>query len=479
MEFFVGRQDELARLNRLKRLQKASLVVIKGRRRIGKSTLVKEFAKGKKFISLSGNPPAPGLTDQKQRDEFADQLCVQLGLPRVTFSTWADAFRFLSAQLKNEETVVLFDEISWMGGLDPNFLGSLKTWWDQHGSQNNRLILILCGSISTWIEKNILSNTGFVGRITLVIHLTPLSLPESVLFLKKKGFKGSIYEILKILSVTGGIPWYLDLIDPKENADQNIYELCLRPASQLINEFQIIFHDLFDDKGESYRKILHALVDGMKTQLEIRELLQFNKGGTIAHYLNNLVVAGFISEHYQWSIKGAKTGKQKLYRLSDCFVRFHLKYVEPQREVIKQGINKKLLPGWDTIMGFQLESLLLCNRNFLFTALEIDPESVVCDNPFVQRPTGRNRGCQIDYLIQTKFNTLIVCEFKFQKKELNGSIIKEMKEKCDTLVTPRGFGKAPALFHIGGVSSKVEENSFFCKIVDLIASLDPESSESA
>jgi hypothetical protein len=329
----------------LKKQKKTSLVVIKGRRRVGKSTLVQQFAKGKKLISLSGLPPAPGITQQKQRDEFGDQLCIQLGLPRVSFSTWSDAFRFLGSQIQNAGIIVLLDEISWLGSLDPSFLGSLKTWWDQEASKKQELILILCGSISTWIEKNILRSTGFFGRIALIIHLKPLSLQESISFLRKKGFSGSIYEVLKILSVTGGIPWYLDLIDPKVSADQNIYELCFEPASQLINEFQTIFHDLFDRKGDSYRKILQSLIDGMKTRKQMRSFLKLEEGGTSSEYLKNLVAAGFISEHYQWSLKKSSLGKQKLYRLSDCFLRFQLKYVKPNRELIEQGSYRKAAMG--------------------------------------------------------------------------------------------------------------------------------------
>ena len=471
MTLFLGRKPELDRLSRLKRLKKASLVVIKGRRRVGKSTLVQEFAKNKKFISLSGLPPAPGMTGQKQRDEFADQLTSQLNLPRVSFSTWSDAFRFLGTHIGNDEQIVLLDEISWIGGMDPSFLGSLKTWWDQEGSKKHGLILILCGSISTWIEKNILQSTGFVGRISLVIHLKPLSIEESFSFLRKKGFNGSFYEGLKILSVTGGIPWYLDLIDPKESADKNIYELCFEPASQLINEFQTIFHDLFERKGEYYRKILQALVNGMQTQRDIRSLLELEEGGGLSEHLSNLVAAGFISEHYQWSFERSGTGKQKLYRLSDCFLRFQLKYVEPFRDLIKQGSYKKaasgILPGWDSIMGFQLESLLLTNREFIFSALRLESSSVVRDNPFIQKTTTRKKGCQIDYLIQLNTNSVIICEFKFSKNELNSSILKELKEKCEVLSVPRGFGKTVALFHIGGVSSKIEESKLLYRIVDL------------
>lgn len=482
MSVFLGRRPELRRLHRLRRLKKASLVVIKGRRRVGKSALVQEFAKNKKFISLSGIAPAQGITPQKQRDEFADQLCVQLKLPRISFSTWSDAFRFLGSQLGKEETIVLLDEISWMGGLDPLFLGSLKTWWDQEGVQKTGLILILCGSISSWIEKNILCSTAFVGRITLVIHLQPLSLQDSVLFLRKKGFSGSIYEILKILCVTGGIPWYLDLIDPKESADQNIYELCFAPASQLVNEFQTIFHDLFERKGEQYRKILHTLVDGMKTQQEIRKSLKLDVGGTLSEYLKNLVLAGFISEHYQWSIKTSAPGKQKLYRLSDCFIRFQLKYVEPNREIIKRGGFKisatGKLPGWDAMMGFQLESLLLSNRDFLFQTLGLDPASVICDNPYFQTATTRREGCQVDYLIQTKMNSVIICEFKFSKNELHSSLLKLLKEKAAKLALPRGFGKSIALFHLGGVAPKIEESHLLYRVIDLKENLEEPDSDS-
>ena len=471
MGSFLGRKHELSRLGWLKRLKQASLVVIKGRRRIGKSRLVQEFSKGKKLISLSGLPPAPGMTEQKQRDEFGDQLCVQLRLPRVTFTTWSDAFRFLGEQIGQEELIVLFDEVSWMGERDPSFLGSLKTWWDQEASQKQGLMLILCSSISIWIEENILRSTGFVGRIALVIHLKPLSIQESVLFLRKKGFTGSIYEVLKILSVTGGVPWYLDLIDPKESADQNIYELCFEPGSQLINEVKTIFHDLFKKKGEIYRKILQTLVDGMKTQQEIRDLLNLSAGGTLSDCCKNLVAAGFISAHYQWSLKKGSLGKQTLYRLSDCFLRFQLKYVDPYRDLIEQGSYKKAragqLPGWDSIMGFQVESLLLTNREFLFHVLGLDPSVVVRDNPFIQASTTRHKGCQVDYLIQTKMNSFIICEFKFSKNELSSSVLSELKAKNESLVIPSGFGKVVALFHIGGVSSKIEESPLLYRVIDL------------
>lgn len=191
----------------------------------------------------------------------------------------------------------------------------------------------------------------------------------------------------------------------------------------------------------------------------------------MSKYLSHLVLAGFITEHYQWSLGSRKFAKQALYRLSDCYIRFHLKYISPHLQLLQQRSNKKtikgVLPGWDTIVGFQLENLLLSNREFIFEVIGIDPDTVVCDNPFVQKKTSRQKGCQIDYLIQTKMNTLVVCEFKFKRSELDPSIIQEMEKKCNSLSVPRGFGKAPVLFHIGGVHPKVEESFFFYRIIDL------------
>lgn len=165
----------------------------------------------------------------------------------------------------------------------------------------------------------------------------------------------------------------------------------------------------------------------MKNQKEIRDILRLEKGSMTSDYLKNLVAAGLISEHYQWSFKKANIWKQKFYRISDCFLRFQLKYVEPYRELIEQDSYKKAatgkLPGWDSIMGFQLESLLLTNRDFLLKTLSLDPSIVIRDNPFIQKSTARKSGCQIDYLIQTKMNGFIICEFKFSGNELNSSIL--------------------------------------------------------
>lgn len=472
MEIFVGRKKELQLLEDLSRSGRSSLVVIKGRRRVGKSRLAQKFGENKKFLSFTGLAPLDSITAQDQRDTFAGQLAYNLGLPPLTFKDWADAFLHISHHLEKTPTVILFDEISWIGSKDSTFLPKLKAWWDLIHQNHPGLVIILCGSASMWIEKNIINSTAFFGRISLSIDLEPLTLTESALFLNKIGFKGSSYEIFKILSILGGIPWYLEQINPTQMADQNIKRLCFERNSLLLDEFDRIFHDLFNEQGFTYKKILQILDDGMKTLSEIRETLKLAKGGMLSIFIQNLITSGFVTEHYQWSLKTKHLSKKKgLYRLSDLYTRFYIKYIEENKLKIKHGTFQDIeitsLPGWESTMGYQVENLLLQNRALLLKTLQINPIDVVGDNPYYQSKTLRHKGCQIDYLIQTRSNNLFICEFKFSRRELGPEIISEMEDKIKQFSIPRGFAAVPVLFHLGGVSQSVYDKRFFYSIIDI------------
>jgi uncharacterized protein len=478
MRRFIGRKAELEQLKQLVKHQESDLVVIRGRRRIGKSRLVEEFALDKFFLPFMGLAPSEKTTAQNQRDEFASQLAAHFNLPPLSFTDWNDAFRHLSHHIKLVKSakpiVILFDEISWMGSKDADFIPKLKNWWDRVGMSSEkhpRVILILCGSISTWIEENIINSTAFFGRISLQFELTELSLSEANQFLKAKGVKNSTMEIFKMLSLTGGVPWYLERIEPSITADENIKQLCFNPNGTFVGEYNRIFHDLFHDKGVMYKKIIDILGKSMCDLSEIRVDLMYSHSGTLSQYLNHLITAGFVSKHGRWSFKTEKTGKQSLYRLSDNYLRFYLKYIEPNLAKIQantyQEINLNQLPGWETVMGLQVENLMLNNRNALIRALGLVASDIVADNPYVQKPTTKIKGCQIDYLIQTRLKTLYVCEFKFRKKALGNEIIESVQEKIDRLSIPKGFGVVPVLVHSGGVQDSVEEQGYFYRIIDI------------
>jgi hypothetical protein len=390
-----------------------------------------------------------------------------LKIPPMTFLDWSDAFEHLSLHIKPGD-IILLDEISWMGSKDPSFIPKLKAWWDK---QTMHVLLVFCGSVSTWIEENILKSTAFFGRINLTISLEPLSIPGSAEFLRTLGMQLSHYDMYKLLSIVGGVPWYLEQFSPGMTSDDNIKQLAFEKNGLLVTEFDRIFHDLFNSKGATYKKILDSLKDGAKTLSEIRQSIEFAHSGTLSQMMDHLIVAGFVVKQSLWSFKTANPLKQSLYRISDPYMRFYLKVIEPNLGAISDGgfyqVQLSTLPGFETHMGLQLEVLLLQNRALLLQKLGISPVDIVRNGPYRQTKTTTQQGCQIDYLVQTKTNSLFVCELKFKKREINSDIITEMQEKISRLKTPKGFAKVAVLFHLSGVTSSVATNPYFYRIVDI------------
>jgi len=467
---YIGRKQELKILEPLFRKKSASLVVLKGRRRIGKSRLAQEFAKQCRFLKFSGLPPTLSISAQAQRNEFMRQMAQQTAIPEIELKDWGNAFALLASQVEKGRVVILFDEISWMALSSPDFLGKLKNAWDMSFKQNPGLILILCGSVSSWIEKNILSSTGFMGRISLTLHLDELNLEDSSEFIKKITPHSSPYDQFKILSVMGGVPRYLEEIISNAPANETLQRLCFTPHGILFREFEDIFSDLFSKKSPTYQHILKALVDGKREFTELCEKLELTKSGSVTEYLNDLVQAGFIKRDFTWNIKDRSEARLSHYRISDNYVRFYLKYIMPNRKKIEAGhFNERSienLPNWDGIIGLQFENLVLHNRSLIWQALGIQPNDIVIDNPFFQRKTLRAKGCQIDYMIQTKYNALFICEVKFSQKEITHKVITEVKDKIERISLPNSYSCWPVLIHINGVNESIVESEYFTKIID-------------
>jgi len=466
---FIGREPEIARLKGLLNKKSASLIVVRGRRRIGKSRLLAEFGKDMKSFFFSGMPPVQKTNSQLQREEFVNQM-ERAGLPGVKPDDWGNIFWALSKHTEKGRVLVVFDEISWMGGKDPTFLGKLKTAWDMYFSKNPNLIMALCGSISSWIEENILSSTGFVGRITIDLVLEELPLNVCNAFWHPKEKRIASYEKFKLLSITGGVPRYLEEVMSNLPAEKNIQDLCFTRGGLLVREFDEIFSDLFSRRSASYKEIVMSLADGPKELMEICKDLKKSRGGIRNKYLDDLVKAGFVQRDFSWYLGDGKEGKLSRYRLSDNYLRFYLKYISRNLSKIEKGTFSPSLvtsfPGWEGIMGLQFENLVVHNRKTVWKLVGISPEEVIMDGPFFQRPTNRQPGCQIDYMVQTRFYTLYVCEIKFSKNPIGRKIIDEVEEKRKRLKVPRHFSIRPVLIHVNGVEDTVLDEGYFDKVID-------------
>ena len=462
---FFGREPELEQLDNFFKKPIAAIAACCGRRRIGKSTLIEHAAKGYPFYEFYGLPPREGITNQDQLDNFSRLLSKHFSIPFVQFSDWQEAFDMLAGLTKQGNYVVFLDEISWMGGKDKDFPGKLKGVWDTQFKKNPAFKLILCGSVSSWIQENILRSKGFVGRVSLTIDLEELPLHQANRFWSEAPYISS-YEKFKILCVTGGIPRYLEEINPKIDAEKNIKQLAFTAGGLLVTEFDKIFSDLFGKNAEEYQSIIRLLVHQPLSAEEIAKLLNIELSGHLSNKLTVLKECGFLVRDYVWQEKKCLQKLSK-YRLRDNYLRFYLKYIESKKELIEkklyQDIDLENLPNWSNIMGLQFENLVLNNLNQIVKILGISPESLYSASPYFQNPTKSNLGCQVDLLIQTKY-TLYLIEIKFCKM-IGIEIIDEVIQKIERLKIPKTVSLRPVLIYQGELSKQILKENFFSNLI--------------
>jgi AAA+ ATPase superfamily predicted ATPase len=464
---FIGRENELKKLFIEKNKGIASLNTVRGRRRIGKSRLVKEFSKDFDFfLEFQGLGPEEGGTNQIQLDYFKKLLSQQTSKRESPVKDWTDAFYDLSLEIpKNKTCLILLDEISWMGKHDKEFPAKLKSAWDRHFSSHRKLVMVLCGSVSSWIEKNILENADFLGRISLDLQIDELLIPFCNKFFDSK--TGS-YEKALALSVTGGIPKYLEEISSSQTIEQNIVRLCFTKSGFLYNEFKKIFSDIFGTRSKTYEKLIRICIERKLSPSELAESYGQTLNSDLSDAIHILEVSGFLSRDYLFKTNGEISSKS-IIRLKDNYLRFYLKHIEPLHLKIEKGgvqiSSLRDIKGIDAILGLQFENLMLANRSLIHHLIGIENNQILSSAPYIQKKDSTHKaGCQIDLLINTSSGVLFVCEFKF-KKRIGTEVIKEVEEKIKILKTPKRVSVRPVLVYEGELSHPEKFNDSFFKII--------------
>lgn len=468
---FYGRKDILDDLAGLWEKRIASLVTCRGRRRIGKSTLIEEFARrsGARLLKLEGKAPEKGMTNAVQLKSFCAQLRRQVGGENLVADDWAEAFARLDGFLDGRKTVLLLDEISWMGKYDPGFAGDLKIAWDDLFKKHSRTIVFLCGSVSAWITKNILNNTGFLGRRSMDLVLGELPLSDCFRFWGSRASRVSIRDVVDVLSVTGGVPKYLEEIRPSLSSDENIRRLCFRDNGMLVKEFEEIFANVFEGDVTAKRDILKSLAGGPLGVSDLAKALGKERNGHLSTALDELALSGFVEKDEGLNPKTGRPVLSVRYRLKDNYARFYLRYIAPHRTVIgKDGYrfaSVEQLDGWNTIMGLQFENLVLNHITDLLPHLHVNMALLTSAAPYRIVTRKKGEGCQIDLLIQSKRFWYVV-EIK-RKRSIGREVIDEVERKVLRLPHPKSVSIRTALVYEGELSKAVEGDGYFDAIVPI------------
>lgn len=469
---FFGREDVLECLDELWGKSVASFVTCRGRRRVGKSTLIERFAEISKarFIKIEGMKPRKSISDEDERKNFARQLRVQTGTEKASPEDWLDAFVRLSSVIDDSErTVVLLDEISWMANYEVSFADTLKIAWDNYFKKHDRLILVVCGSVSTWIKEEIIDNKAFYGRRSLDLVVPELPLHECVKFWRGKADNLATRELFDVLSVTGGVPRYLEEINPALSAEENLRRMCFVPRAPLREDFDAMFEDVITRQPNLTGRVLRALVDGPRSHSAVAAELGIEKGGNLSQALSQLEECGMVSSDPGKNPLTGSEIRERQYRVKDNYIRFYLKYIEPIKDAIDGGtyVFKGLerFAGWNQIMGFAFENMVVNHCRDLLKPLHLDNASVLSAAPYRRRGSEKSgiKGCQIDLLIQMK-SSLCVVEVK-REKVIDHSVIAEVKEKVAALPRKPDVSVRTALVYDGELDPVVEADGYFDALV--------------
>ena len=422
------------------------------------------------LIKLEGLRPNERMTNDDQLKYFISQLSLQTNCDDSPVSDWLKAFARLNEQIPDRgKTVVLLDEVSWMGYYDVAFPEVLKVAWDNMFSQHRKLVLVVCGSVSTWIKRNIIDNGAYAGRRSYDFVVPELPLSECVKFWGHRVSRDRATDILDVLSVTGGVPRYLEEVNPALSADENIRKMAFVAKSVLAVDFEEMFRDVITGEPGIRAAILRLLCQAPMNVSEIAAALGKERNGHLSDALDELSEAGFIAPDAGLNPETGKDVQQMRFRLKDNYARFYLKYIEPVKTTIDDGryefVSLETLENWDAVMGLQFENMVVNNYGALIPYLHLQNVLLTSAAPFRKSavPSLRQSGCQIDLLIQSRRTSYIV-EIK-RKNEIGRDIIEEVDAKVRCLKTRPNVSVRTALVYDGHLAPIVEADGYFDAIV--------------
>lgn len=322
---------------------------------------------------------------------------------------------------------------------------------------------VVCGSVSSWINQNILKSHAFVGRVSCALAVGELPLSVCREFWGKVRDRVSVHEMLDLLCVTGGIPKYLSEIRPSLSADENIHRPCFSREGYLFRDFDVIFTDVFTKTASDKAKMLACIADTPQSVRTLAAALGVASNGHLSDSLEEMVEAGFLSVDVGLNPSSSKDVREVRYRIRDNYIRFYLKFILPRKRAISEGsykfVSMSRVPGWDVVMGLQFETLVRNNLSTLLPLVGLGNTVLTSAAPYVRRGTRKGEGVQVDLLLQTRKSVCVV-EMK-RRMTIPAEVESEVCQKVRRLKLPKDISVRTALVYDGELAPEIEENGYF------------------
>ena len=462
-ENIIGREQEIEKLENYISSRKSEFIAIYGRRRVGKTFLVKELFENRFAFRVTGKD---NVTTKEQLASFSFALNDQLGI-EADVTNWPEAFRLLQKALEkmpDGTKIIFFDELPWFDTYASNFISALEHFWNDWAFYRSDIKLIACGSATTWMLNQVINSRGGLhNRITHNILLSPFKLHEVEEYFKSQGFYYERPEIIECYMAMGGVAYYLSLFENNKSVAQNIQQLCFTRGGELTEEFERLFNSLFK-KADNHLAIVTALKNKGKgmTRLDLLDATGLANNGRFSQILKELEQCDFIRSYTPFG----KSKKDMMYQLIDPFCLFYFKFMHNKGAFLdNHWVKMQTTAEYESWCGHAFEIVCLHHINEIVKALGIDG----CINTpcsWSYRPTTKvladeeadedlKHGTQIDLLIDRSDRSISICEMKYCNGEYEISkaydahlahrlkvfkkVTKTTKTLIPTFVTPHGL----------------------------------------
>jgi AAA+ ATPase superfamily predicted ATPase len=473
----TGREAESKVLEKLLSFKEAQLIAVYGRRRIGKTHLIREFYTNKGlYIQFTGVQDA---AESEQLANFHDELRSIFGVLSKESSpeNWREAFRRLVELIKpltkKQRVILFFDEVPWLSA-GSGFLKALEYSWNQHLVSMSNLFVVLCGSASSWMVKHIIQNKGGLhGRVSCKLQMQAFSLGQTERFLKERGVHLGRQQIVELYMALGGVAQYLKVVPIGVSPAQSIQELCFSPQGLLFREFYPLYRSLFDH-SEKYIEVVEILAR-YRTGLSKTEILDktgLSSGGSSTRIFRELEDSGII-------LQIPELGKKKnggKYRLMDEYSLFYLQWIKNAGQSIVLGSDTKFWQiqqqsqRFSVWAGYAFENLCLRHVQQIKQSLGL---GAVSTTESCWTGSSEEGSAQIDLVIDRADRCINLCEIKFwstqiridkkfaEQLERKRRIFKEAtrtkKTVFTTLITPYGMSKIGRYNHCVDQTIQLDE----------------------
>lgn len=469
---FIGRSYELEKIKALRNADEAAILIVYGRRRVGKTELLEQAFIDRNILKFEG---IEGLSEQDQQQQCLEKLAFYAEdklIAKLKIKSWLEFFELLADYVKNGTWTIYLEELQWLANYQPTLIAELKHAWDNNFRYNNKLILILCGSSPSFMIDQVIHSKALYNRSQTEIHLQEFNILEAKQFMPKRSNR----EIFDAYLTIGGIPEYLKWVNKESSIFLGLCKNSFCPNTFFVNEYDKIFTSSLA-ANKYYRQIIKILSKNrFAPRNYILKQLEAHSGGKITDLLDDLEKCGFIEKYHPYN-----AGEHSIlvrYNISDNYLQFYNKFIAPIKKNINNGdyvANAQLairVDSYQKWLGFSFERW--CRKNHMLIARILGFSNVQYTagtyfNRASQRGAagGADAGFQIDLLFDRADNVVTICEIKYLINQVTAKVISDFEQKIALFNNKKNKTIHKVLITSSEPDNNLKNKGFFDRIITL------------